>query len=332
MNFIYELPELPELPFAEPEFGFQDPATPVMEGIIDLHNYIFFYAVLILFFVLWILISIIYNFYFKVRYSKSDELLSLRYLLISGRNVTHGTALEIVWTLIPSIILIAIAVPSFALLYSMDDVTHPGLVLKVIGHQWYWSYQYSNFIHMAPLVEDVEYIAYFFVYAANEGITFKEAMKGAQEEGIDYWSFIVPMSSTDSHDEAKLIMFDSYMIAENDLKLGQLRLLEVDNQVVLPVHTQIRAIVTGADVLHSWAIPSLGIKIDTVPGRLSQVDFFLKREGVFYGQCSEICGVNHGFMPIVIKGAIINPEWNSWVDLNFRGKHIIPFKKDIVWE
>ena len=168
--------------------------------------------------------------------------------------------IEVAWTVTPSLILMVIAVPSFALLYSMDEIVDPSITLKAIGHQWYWTYELSDY----------------------------------------------------STSDEESIVFDSYMIPEDDLTLGQLRLLEVDNRVVLPVQTHVRVIVTAADVLHSWAVPSLGVKCDAVPGRLNQTSFFLQREGVFYGQCSEICGANHGFMPIVVEGVSLD-EYVSWI-------------------
>ena len=176
------------------------------------------------------------------------------------QKILHGTAIEIIWTVTPSLILIAIAVPSFALLYSLDEVVDPAVTIKAIGHQWYWTYEYSD-------------------YAQSD-------------EGS--------------------IQFDSYMIPDDELELGQLRLLEVDNRVVLPVNTHIRVVITAADVLHSWAVPSLGVKCDAVPGRLNQVPLYIAREGVFYGQCSELCGVNHGFMPIVVE-AVPLENYVDWV-------------------
>jgi heme/copper-type cytochrome/quinol oxidase subunit 2 len=140
-------------------------------------------------------------------------------------------------------------------LYSLDELIDPSLTLKIIGHQWYWSYEYSDFSNL----------------------------KGGQ-----------------------IVAFDSYMIDSKDLTEGSFRLLEVDNRVVLPTDTHIRLLITSADVLHSWAVPSFGIKVDACPGRLSQASLFLKRAGVYYGQCSEICGVNHGFMPIVVKGLVVD--------------------------
>jgi len=153
-----------------------------------------------------------------------------------------------------------IAVPSFALIYSMDEVIDPAVTLKVQGFQWYWVYEYSD-------------------YADKEG---------------------------------NAISFESYMVAEDDLEEGQLRLLEVDNRVVLPTNTHLRVLVTASDVLHCWAVPSLGVKIDACPGRLNQISLFIKREGVYFGQCSEICGINHGFMPIVVEAVPVE-KYVSWV-------------------
>lgn len=218
---------------------FQDPATPIAEGIVDLHHSIFFYLLLILFTVLYMFYKIFHRSSHTWQYPTLGHIINIRknYLLLS--NLVHGTVLEIVWTIIPSVILMLIAMPSFALLYSIDEVIDPKYTIKAIGHQWYWSYE--------------------------------------------------------TYDNQN---FDSYMVPLSDLKIGDLRLLEVDQAVVCPIDTHLRFIVTSLDVLHSFAIPSLGIKVDAVPGRLNQVSAFIKREGVYYGQCSELCGVNHGFMPI----------------------------------
>lgn len=233
---------------AEPwQLGFQDAATPMMQGIIDLHHDIFFFLILILVFVLWILVRALWHFH----YQKNPI----------PQRIVHGTTIEIIWTIFPSIILMFIAIPSFALLYSMDEVVvDPAITIKAIGHQWYWTYEYSDY---------------------------------------------------NSSDEQSLT-FDSYMIPEDDLELGQLRLLEVDNRVVVPAKTHLRLIVTSADVLHSWAVPSLGVKCDAVPGRLNQISILVQREGVYYGQCSEICGTNHAFMPIVVE-AVTLKDYADWV-------------------
>jgi cytochrome c oxidase subunit 2 len=228
------------------QIGFQDPATPVMQGIIDLHHDICFFMLVILVFVLWMLTRTLYHF------GQSKNPLP--------EKIIHGTTIEIAWTVAPSLILVLIAIPSFALLYSMDEVVDPAVTVKAIGHQWYWSYEYSDY----------------------------------------------------STSDQPSIAFDSYMVPEEELTPGQLRLLEVDNRVVVPVNTHIRMIITSADVLHSWAVPSLGVKCDAVPGRLNQVPIFIKREGVFYGQCSELCGANHGFMPIVVE-AVSLENYISWV-------------------
>lgn len=231
---------------AEPwQIGFQDPATPVMEGIINFHHDLAFFLVLIVVFVSYILARCLY--FFNEDKHKVAE------------TFVHGTLLEIVWTITPALLLIIIAIPSFSLLYAMDEVIDPIITVKVIGSQWYWSYEYSD-------------------------------------------------SYTDTNES---IFFDSYMVLEDDLDIGQFRLLEVDNRIVVPTNTHIRMIITASDVLHSWAVPSLGIKLDACPGRLNQTSMFIKREGVFYGQCSEICGINHGFMPIVVE-AVSLEDYITW--------------------
>ncbi len=242
---------------------FQDPATAIMESIIDFHHDVQFYLIIIVTFVAWTLLSIIYEFgiqmYVLQDIHLEDTLEARKYSLIV-KGVTHGTVLEIVWTILPVFVLIAIAVPSFALLYSIDELIEPTLTVKIIGHQWYWSYEYSD-------------------YAEGD------------------------------------LMFDSYMLTEEDLEPGQLRLLDVDRKLWLPTFTHIRLLVTASDVIHSWAVPSFGVKMDCLPGRLNQVSLFIKREGVFYGQCSELCGVNHGFMPIAVKAVPID-LFNFWVSYN----------------
>ena len=241
-------------------FGFQDTATPLAEGIIDLHNHVMFYLVMVFFFVLYMFVSIFLDFYMPLWFPGSASDISKRETVLAGVNVTHGMWLELIWTVMPSVILFFIAIPSFSLLYSMDEVIDPSLTIKAIGHQWYWSYEYG-----------------------------------------DYFT-----------DTGKTLNFDSYMIPSDDLEQGQHRLLEVDNPVVLPVDTHIRVLVTAADVLHSWAVPSLGVKSDAVPGRLNQMSIYIKRQGVYYGQCSELCGVNHGFMPIAVR-AVSLPDYIDWV-------------------
>nr|YP_009653041.1 cytochrome c oxidase subunit 2 [Laccaria bicolor]QCG70099.1 cytochrome c oxidase subunit 2 [Laccaria bicolor] len=230
------------------QLGFQDSAAPGFTGLVTLHNTIGFYLIVISIAVSWTIFSLVYY------YSEKNHPIAHKYL-------THGTVLELIWTITPALILIAIAFPSFRLLYLMDEVISPTLTIKVVGHQWYWSYEYSDFI-------------------------------------------------TDSGES---IDFDSYMIPESDLELGQFRLLDVDNKLIIPVDCHIRLIITGSDVLHSFSVPSLGLKLDAVPGRLNQVSFLAERAGTFYGQCSEICGVWHGFMPIVVE-AVSSPDFLVWID------------------
>lgn len=338
--------------------GFQAPVTPIMEGIIDLHNYIFVFLIGILVFVLvaftYILIyyyviptylfsldieldrkvndvtffsgkeefykskgrifSIFYRlfdflvlFYQKLiifirmklllknlngdyTYYKLLALYQLRFEIIETRKIVHGTIIEIVWTILPSIILLFIAVPSFALLYSMDEIIDPKLTVKAIGYQWFWSYEYGQ-----------EY----------DDIMF------------NYFTDIYNYNYKYSRDA---LVYDSVLIPDTDLLPGYHRLLDVDHSLILPIETHIRLIITAADVLHSWAVPVLGIKLDAIPGRLSQIGLYIKREGVYYGQCSELCGVNHGFMPISLKAVSLDTflNWYHSVEVvwNFEGSSV----------
>lgn len=259
------------------QFGFQDPATPIMEGIIEFHNHLMVFLAAIATFVVWLLFRCLsyYSYHGNVQTSLSyyDE------------NFTHSTVLEVVWTIVPALILMVIAVPSFALLYSMEESIQPSLTLKVVGHQWYWSYEY-------PEVHQIEELS-------------PESLKISDLPPVEAFYKKINLGGSKqiyyNAATADALSFDSYMIAEDDLTKGALRLLEVDRRVVLPEKTHIRVLVTSADVLHSWAVPSFGLKLDACPGRLNQTSLFVKRKGLYFGQCSEICGVNHGFMPIVVK-------------------------------
>lgn len=252
MSFLYTFIQPIYNDAPEPwQIGFQDGASPGFEGITELHDSIFFFLVVISVGVFWALGSVMINF------NSTSSPIAYKY-------ANHGTLIELIWTITPALILIAIAFPSFKLLYMLDEVISPTMTIKVAGHQWYWSYEYSDFIN-----EDGEAIEY-----------------------------------------------DSYMVPDSDLEDGQLRLLEVDNRVIVPVDTHIRFIVTATDVIHDFAVPALGLKIDAVPGRLNQTSVLVQREGVFYGQCSEICGVYHGFMPVVIE-AVSLEKYLVWLDSQY---------------
>ena len=218
---------------------FSEPASVIMEGIIIFNKHLLFLLVVIVIFVAWLLFfAILYFIEFKNKFSSK---------------FVHSTILEIVWTSIPALILLMLATPSFTLLYAMDEIAEPELSLKILGHQWFWSYEISDFNSCQKTNQNLKFICYMMVL-----------------EGL-------PKN-----------------------KLGYFRLLETNKRIILPTNTHLRILVSAVDVLHSWTIPSFGLKIDACPGRLNQVNLFIKRIGVFFGQCSEICGVNHGFMPIVV--------------------------------
>jgi cytochrome c oxidase subunit 2 len=217
----------------------QDPASISMEGILLFNKHLFFLLVIIVVFVAWLLAYTIYYFSeFNNKY---------------GSKFVHSRELEIVWTTIPALILLVLSTPSFTLLYAMDEISEPELSLKILGHQWFWSYEISDFNSCQKDGQSLKYVCYMMV------------LDGMPKN-----------------------------------KQGYFRLLETNKRVILPTNTHLRLLVSAADVLHSWTVPSFGLKVDACPGRLNQLNLFIKRVGVFFGQCSEICGVNHGFMPIVV--------------------------------
>nr|AQP29199.1 cytochrome c oxidase subunit 2 [Cyrilliotermes angulariceps]ATE51047.1 cytochrome oxidase subunit II [Cyrilliotermes angulariceps] len=214
----------------------QDSASPVMEQLIYFHDHALMIMLMIITAVFYTMISIVQN-------------------KQTSRFILEGQMIETIWTIAPAIILVFIAIPSLRLLYLMDEIHNPVMTLKTVGHQWYWSYEYSDFTK---------------------------------------------------------VEFDSYMVQQEELQTNTFRLLDTDNRIVLPMNSPIRMIVTAADVLHSWTVPSLGVKTDATPGRLNQVSFSINRPGLLYGQCSEICGANHSFMPIVIESVSTN-QFINWV-------------------
>nr|QLX47598.1 cytochrome c oxidase subunit II [Eutomostethus vegetus] len=217
-------------------FFFQDAASPIMEQLIFFYDHTMIILILIMTTLLYLMISMLFNKFIN-------------------RNMLNQQNIEIIWTILPMIMLIFIAMPSIHLLYLTDENNFPLMTVKAIGHQWYWSYEYTDF---------------------------------------------------------KQIEFDSYMKNYKEY-MNSFRLMDVHNNLILPFNTQMRMLVTSTDVIHSWTIPSLGKKIDAIPGRLNQISLFIKKSGLFFGQCSEICGTNHSFMPIVIESIPMNFFLN-WIN------------------
>ena len=224
------------------QLSFQNPATDLMGSVVGLHNIILVVMTLVTLFVLFLL------FYVSFRFSaKRNPIPS---------TTTHNTVVEVLWTAIPIVILVVLAIPSFKLLYQQEKSENYDMTVKVIGHQWYWEYEYP-----------------------------------------DHGDFY----------------FESYMVQEQDLEEGDLRLLTVDNPLVIPANKNIQILITAGDVLHSWAVPSMGLKTDAVPGRLNETWVNVKEPGIYRGQCSEICGSGHGFMPVVVK-VLPEREFMAWAN------------------
>jgi len=219
------------------QLRFQDGASPLIEELIIFHDHTILILTLVTRLVGYIIITLFRNKFLD------------RYLL-------QGNLIEIIWTFIPALLLIFIALPSLHLLYLLDEYDNPSITIKSLGHQWYWSYEYSDFLNLE---------------------------------------------------------FDSYMVPTNDLDQNQFRLIEVDNRIVVPINSYIRILVSSTDVIHRWTVPALRVKADAVPGRLNQLTFLVNRPGLFFGQCSEICGANHSFIPIVVEAITMNSFLN-WIN------------------
>ena len=224
------------------QLGFQKAASQGMEDIVWFHDYMLLPIITaITVFVLFLLL------YTCVRYRASKNKVA--------STTSHNTLIEVLWTLIPCLILIVMAVPSFKVLYSQDKIPKADVTIKAVGYQWYWGYEYPD----------------------------------------------------------ENIIFDSYMVEDKDLKNNQPRLLTVDNQVYVPVNKVVKVMITANDVLHAWALPSFGVKRDAVPGRINETWFKADRTGTFYGQCSELCGIKHAFMPITVN-VVTDDEYNLWLE------------------
>ncbi len=224
------------------QFGFQKSASKSMDDIVWFHDYMLVPIITaITAFVLFLLL------YVCIRYRASKNQVP--------STTSHNTLIEVIWTLVPCLILIVMAVPSFKVLYSQDEIPKADVTIKAIGYQWYWGYEYPD----------------------------------------------------------ENIIFDSYMIDEKDLKENQPRLLAVDNAVYVPVNKVVKVMITANDVLHAWALPSFGVKRDAIPGRINETWFKADRTGTFYGQCSELCGIKHAFMPITVN-VVSEDEYNKWLE------------------
>ena len=230
---------------AEPmpwQIDFQEAASPLMRELHHFHNFLLIISAAIVLFVVFLICYVIFRFNTKANPIPAK--------------FTHNIAIEVIWTVIPILVLVIIAIPSFRLLKMAEHAPPADMTIKVVGSQWYWSYSYPDH--------------------GNFG-------------------------------------FDSYMIQEADLKPGQLRLLEVDNRIVVPQGATIKFLITAADVLHSFSVPAFGIKTDAVPGKINETWVKVEKKGVFYGQCSELCGIKHGFMPIAVE-VVSKEEFEEWVN------------------
>ena len=242
------------------QLGFQEGVTSVMHDLVFMHDYILMPIITaISFFVLFLILYAVYKF----RASKNPN----------PSKTTHNTFIEILWTLIPCLILVVIAIPSFKLLYKQDVIPKADVTIKAIGYQWYWGYEYPD----------------------------------------------------------EKISFESVMVETKDLKPGQPRLLATDTNVVVPVNKVVKVLITANDVLHAWALPAFGVKRDAVPGRINETWFKAEKEGIFYGQCSELCGIKHAFMPITVE-VVSQEKYNEWVAMAKKKYAMYPSNNNLIVE
>ncbi len=243
------------------QLGFQEAASPTAERLNEFHNLLLYIIFGISFFVMGLLIYVMFRFNAKANPKPA--------------NFTHNVLIEVIWTVIPVVILIIIAIPSFKLLYYTDRIAEPEMTLKITGYQWYWGYEYPD------------------------------------NENINFMSYMIPDK-------------------EIDTSKGQMRLLSTDNVVVLPIDTDIQLLITAADVIHAVALPALGIKLDAIPGRMNETWVRINKVGTYYGQCSELCGKDHSYMPIEVK-AVTKEEFKRWVQrakLEFSSLEALPSNTD----
>ena len=235
------------------QLGFQNPASDGMRDIVNFHNNLLLPIIIaISVFVLFLMLYACVKFRASANPNPSKR--------------THNVTVEILWTLIPCLILIVMAVPSFKILYKQDTIPKADLTIKAVGYQWYWGYEYPD----------------------------------------------------------ENIIFESYMIEEKDLRADQPRLLAVDNEVVVPVNKVVKVLITANDVLHAWALPAFGVKRDAVPGRINETWFKAEKEGTYYGQCSELCGIKHAFMPITVK-VVSENDYQEWLS-----EALVKFAKEVI--
>jgi cytochrome c oxidase subunit II len=242
------------------QLGFQEGVTSVMHDLVFMHDYILMPIITaISFFVLFLILYSVYKF----RASKNPN----------PSKTTHNTFIEILWTVIPCLILVVIAIPSFKLLYKQEVIPKADVTIKAIGYQWYWGYEYPD----------------------------------------------------------EKISFESVMVETKDLKPGQPRLLATDTKVVVPVNKVVKVLITANDVLHAWALPAFGVKKDAVPGRINETWFKAEKEGIFYGQCSELCGIKHAFMPITVE-VVSQEKYNEWVAMAKKKYAMYPSNNNLIVE
>ncbi len=309
------------------EFGsiyFTNPKSWVSWALIELHDYMMFFLLNILIIVLvFSFISLTYQQIFYKNKSYFNP-----YLKLNLKRFNHAPLLEFFWTFVPIILLFAMGWPSFKILYAIEQLVDPYHTVIIVGNQWYWTYQYSDFDVVSDIVKQLDDTQTMKKF---KKMLFKpELIKGFivnEDEfsrNFDDRKFIQMLAkSLRVYDDCK-IMYDCVIVSDENLPYGYPRMLSTDQVLILPSGISVRLLVTSSDVIHSWAMPAFGYKMDAIPGRINQIAFIVPFWGTYWGQCSELCGINHGFMPIEVR-VLSYSDYLSFIKLNFS------FKFDLFW-
>lgn len=308
---------------------FSYPKSWVMWAIIDLHDYMMFFIInifLVVFIYMCLILFAQQNFFLNINFLK-------KYVVLNVKDYNDEPLLEFIWTFLPALLLAVMSWPSFTLLYAMEQLIDPFHTVIITGNQWYWTYQYSDFDVISDIIIQLDSAAginYINKIAWKEYALIDENFFPLDND-FELFDLIQFIGKHARKYENTQLVYDSIIITDDNLPAGYPRLLCTDQVLVLPANVSIRLLITSSDVIHSWALPSHGIKMDAIPGRVNQVPFLTPFWGTYWGQCSELCGINHGFMPIEVRVVCLE-DYLSFIKLNISYKYdkFIPLIRNLI--
>lgn len=309
---------------------FSYPKSWVMWAIIDLHDYMMFFIInifLVVFIYMCLILFAQQRFFSNLNFVK-------KYVLLNVKDYNDEPLLEFFWTIMPALLLALMSWPSFTLLYAMEQLIDPFHTVIITGNQWYWTYQYSDFDIISDIIiqlDSVPGIDYFNKISKKAATPFLSDFYKFKEDNFNLFDLIQFIGKHARKYENTQLIYDCIILTDDNLPVGYPRLLCTDQVLVLPANISIRLLITSSDVIHSWALPSHGIKMDAIPGRINQVPFLTPFWGTYWGQCSELCGINHGFMPIEVRVVCLE-DYLSFIKLNISYKYdkFIPLVRNLI--